>query len=532
MFFPFNYYSFSLALGGFVALISGFLVYYHDSKKLENITWFLLNVSSAVWSFGYLFMISTDSYNAALLSNWILHQAAILIAFFYFFFVLALTQTQKLHRKFLILIFITGVILSVLSPTGIFIRDVIPKFIFSYAPDAGPLYKYFVLYFFIPTLYAFYILYKSIKVSTKDEVKKLKFVLGASLMGFIGGGSVFFLTFNVNIPPSPVILFSLYPILITYAILRFKLFDIKVLTTELLVSAIWIFLLLKIFLSQNVRDRVIDTSLLMLVVFFGILLIKSVIKEVKSREQIEKLAKDLQTANDELARVSQAKSDFLSIASHQLKTPLSIIKGYLSLITEGSFGRLTKKMKDPLQRIYISNERLISLVEDLLNLSRIEDGRMKYDMAKVNLVEVVTSVYEEFKDQAKQRSIKFTWKPSKTPVFSTIDKVKIRNVVFNLVDNAIKYTEQGSIAITLKTENGKALVEVTDTGIGIARDHLDRLFAKFTRLSDGNRNFVISGFGLGLYITKLIVKDHNGRIWADSPGLGKGSTFSLELPLS
>ena len=531
--FLFNYYTLSLALGGFIALISGFVVYIENPRGLVNASWLLFTVGSAVWSFGYLITISTSSKDIAIVSNLILHQSAILLPIFYFLFILAITNTFVKYRIYFFLTLIFGTIFSFLNPSKAFVSDVLPKFIFNYAPDAGPLYIYFAGYFFILMLSAFFILWNFTRHISPEKALPLKFVLGASIAGILGGGSVFFLTFNIQIPPVLIMFFSLYPIIITYAILRHHLFDIRVIVTELLVFITWIFLLIRIILANNLTNRIIDGTLLAIFIVVGTLLIRSVLQEVKNREEIEKLAKQLRAANTNLEDINQAKSDFLSIASHQLKTPLSIIKGYVSMAMEGMFGKMDKELEVQMKKVYISNERLINLVEDLLNLSRIEDGRMKYDWEIANVGDIVHSVAEEMRDTAKKKGIKFNCTKPKKSFPACVDVNKIRNVIFNLIDNAIKYTEKGSILISLAIEGAAIQLSVKDTGRGIGKEDLTKLFQKFTRApqDSGSRNVHVSGFGLGLYVTRLITEAHKGRIWAESPGEGKGSTFIMELPL-
>ena len=202
------------------------------------------------------------------------------------------------------------------------------------------------------------------------------------------------------------------------------------------------------------------------------------------------------------------------------------------MATEGSFGKLGTDLRSAIDKVYISNERLISLVEDLLNLSRIEDGHMKYEFTPEDLCEITASVADELKQTAEKRGLQLMFRQPTYQLPIEADKIKIRNVVFNLVDNAVKYTEKGSVTVSVKKNGTNAHLDVTDTGIGIPRDKISKLFAKFERLDEGNRNYSMAGFGLGLYITKLIVGDHKGRIWAESAGIGMGSTFSMELPLS
>src|SRR3989338_1708740 len=160
--------------------------------------------------------------------------------------------------------------------------------------------------------------------------------------------------------------------------LKHKLFNAKVASTELLTFSIWVFLLIRTTTSLTLQDFVINGSIFILTVFVGVFLIRSVIKEIEQREKLEKMSIQLSVANDELKRVDAAKSEFLSIVSHQLRTPLTAIKGYISMMIEGSYGKLEEVQHGTLEKVFQSAERLIVLVNDLLNLNRIEDGRIIY----------------------------------------------------------------------------------------------------------------------------------------------------------
>ncbi|MEK9185930.1 MAG: histidine kinase N-terminal 7TM domain-containing protein, partial [Patescibacteria group bacterium] len=199
-----NYYQLSLFIGGIIALISSLVIYYDGPKKAENLGWFLTNIFAAIWSFGYLFMISTDDHDIAYLSNIILHWAAIFIPLFYLFFALAITNTYEKYKKIFYLFSVIAVILVIANLSKNYVTDVFPKFIFNFAPNAGPLYKYFTIYFFLVAILALLIIYKNLKTQKyleKTDRLRIKYILIASIFGFSGGGSVFFLTFNVQIPP-------------------------------------------------------------------------------------------------------------------------------------------------------------------------------------------------------------------------------------------------------------------------------------------------------------------------------------------
>jgi len=250
--------------------------------------------------------------------------------------------------------------------------------------------------------------------------------------------------------------------------------------------------------------------------------------------EVEKATRDLKKANAQLKKLDEAKSDFISIASHQLRTPLTVIKGYISMILDGNFGHLSKKINEPLSRVYDSNERLITLVEDLLSISRIESGRLQYVFEENNLKEVVDSVFLELKNNADKKGIDLIYDfEDKKEYKAKIDPAKLRQTVMNLVDNAIKYTfeakgNKGWVKIVLKEEKKNILFFVEDNGLGIAKEEMSNLFKKFSR---GKGMFVVhtNGTGLGLYVAKEIVEAHSGKIWAESKGLNKGSRFCFRL---
>ena len=266
-------------------------------------------------------------------------------------------------------------------------------------------------------------------------------------------------------------------------------------------------------------------------VVLGIFLIRSVLQEVHTREKMSQLALDLELTNQELKRLDEAKSDFISIASHQLRTPLSIIKGYISMMREGTYGKLTPKIVDPLHKVYVSNERLINLVSDLLDLSRMERGKMQYEFLPIRLGEVAEGIVLDFEKVAKDKGLAFEWNRGQVNDLIKGDAGKLRQIVLNLVDNAIKYTQAGSISVALEAVAGnKVRFLVTDSGPGLTHEEAHALFQKFSRGQEESKSHT-EGLGLGLYVAKLIASAHGGELNVTSPGKGKGSTFSLTLPI-
>jgi signal transduction histidine kinase len=326
--------------------------------------------------------------------------------------------------------------------------------------------------------------------------------------------------------------------LTAYAIVRRELFGIKVVLTEILVGAIAIILLIQIFVSQSTFEYIWKSGLLALFLFFGYLLIRSILGEINSRKKMEEMAFELSVANIKLAatyksleKVNKAKSEFISMASHQLRTPLSAVKGYISMLLEGSYGKVPPKIKEKMDNVFQSNERMIQLVNDLLNISRIELGKMELEKGKTSIEELIQSCYVEMKMTAERKGLNFIFEKPKFPLPEImVDALKIRQVILNLIDNAIKYTKKGKVTISAEKDDSRILISVKDTGAGLTEKEQGVIFEGFTRGSAGITHF-IEGTGLGLYIAKKYLELHRGKIWVESPGKEKGATFFVELPI-
>lgn len=310
----------------------------------------------------------------------------------------------------------------------------------------------------------------------------------------------------------------------TYAILRHKLFKTKIVATEALTVIIWIILFSKLFISNTPNEILVDSMILAVMVIFGILLIRSVIREVKQREQLEEMTK-------RLMNMDKLKDEFISMAAHELRTPITAIKGYLSMIIEGGTGDVSKKARGYLVDANSVNDRLIRLVNNMLNVSRIEEKRMVYQIEVVELGKAVEEVYYSFKFEAERKGIEYSLNfPAGIRDKVFVDPDRIREVIGNLASNAVKYTEKGSVSINiLQPQRDIVRVEVNDTGPGISKKEQNKLFSKFYRVESTAGKTM--GTGLGLYITRLLVEKFAGKIGVESK-FGKGSIFWFELPVA
>lgn len=529
-----SYYIFSLLLGAAISAFSIGIYFYIPEKSDKRLATNLLlfNAVTTVWSVMYALLISTHYFEVAYFANITLHIAASFTPFFFLSFVFALTRHDGVSNAIKYAGLATSTILSLLMFSEFMLKAPTSKYIFVYAPDAGPLYIVFFLYFASLFTWGIYRLTVVLQSTTDTaEWYKYLYILLSTLAGIIGGGSVFFLTFNIPIPPYPIILFTLYPIIYNYSVLRHGLFNVKIASTEIVSFILWIVVFSRVLYAQTTRDRLIESFFFIITILLTVLIIRSVRNEIKSRETIEVLARNLEQVNTKLEQLNAQKSEFLSIATHQLRTPLGAMNGYTSLILGGSFGAVSDKIKEVLSKVLQSGMLMNGTIEDFLSVSRIDQGRMVYDMIDFPIQKLTKEVFDELKAGAERKGLTLQYEVPETVFSVHADYGKLKHVISNLVDNSIKYTRDGWVRISAEVVGGYVRVSVSDSGVGIPADELPKLFDKFVR-ARGASGVNVSGTGLGLYVAKQMIEAHKGRVWAESAGEGKGSTFIAELPLA
>lgn len=228
-----------------------------------------------------------------------------------------------------------------------------------------------------------------------------------------------------------------------------------------------------------------------------------------------------------LQGVDQLKDDFISMASHELRSPLTAIRGYAEFLFDER-DQLSVEQKDYIDKIRISARRLDSLVADMLDVSRIEQGRMTFEYETRNPRKDIEQVVEQFDRQAKEKGLKLSFDHTESALVE-VDPGRLKQVLINLLSNAVKYTEHGEVRVKSYVENGKQIIRVSDTGVGMSKEEQDQLFGKFTRVGSA-RTKQIRGTGLGLWISKQIVEEMGGTITVESIA-GKGSDFIVKLPV-
>jgi len=521
-----------------VNLVFSAIVYFHSNRKLVEtlFAFFALNVS--VWSLATFFMISGVVSFKTFQFGSFLHYISGNLVFWFLFWVAVYYPLRTLKSLiFPVAVSVINFLILLLILFSSFLfesfntSDILSDKI-ALNDNGYLIFSVFVIFMFISA--EILLIKKYVRAKGVDKTHLKYVILGTSIAGALGilsnlvlpgfGNFTFFIL-------GPIVTTPLFVGTLVYAIVKYKLFSLKVVASEIFTMLLVIVTSANLLASTTRGEIIARGSILLLVIMFGYFLIKSVYQEVRSREKIEQLAQDLEAANKELRQLDQAKSEFISIASHQLRAPLTVINGYLSLIAEGTIKAAQKQGREALKKVAFSAEQLVKLVDSMLNLSRIESGKIKYDFTKSSFTELVKEAISEFKNLAKKKKINLVFQNKAGSLEFSFDPDKMREIVINLIDNAIKYSDnEGSVIIKQEIAGNKLLFSVKDNGIGIKQEDQTRLFTKFTRTQESQKMYP-NGMGIGLYFVKRVAEDHKGKAWVESEGTGKGSTFFIELPM-
>jgi signal transduction histidine kinase len=522
-----------------ISLLLGIFVLLKSRDKLLGRVLFALAFAFSVWSI--LDLITWISYSSTnIMIAW-----SLLGIFDVLFFILSLYFVYVFIDKKDIS-FVKKIILStlalpilVMTPT----RFNLNGFIFS---DCAADDKYFLNYIYfveiiIFTWLIFLLINRFIKANKIDRNKILLLSVGVLLflLSFFSMGYLADYLTNLNlISGYGIEIYGLFGMVffigfLAFLIVKFKAFNIKLVGAQALVWALVIFIGSQfLYMDKMPMSSLIITGItLVLSAVIGLMIVRGIKKEIAIREKIEVLADQLEHTNERLRVLDQQKTQFVSLASHQLRAPLTSIKGYLSMILEGDYGPVEGEQREMIQRVLTSSNNLVTIVGDFLDVSRIEQNKMSYEWADFDLKPLVETVYHEQESGAGKKGLKLNLDIEEHIEYKLHgDMNKLKQVFTNLTDNSIKYTPKGEVSISLSRPSPKIIrFEIKDTGIGISATTLPKLFDKFVR-ADGANEVNVIGTGLGLFVAKEMVKAHEGgKIWAESEGLGKGSRFVVEL---
>lgn len=541
------YYFFVPELGGLlyyahipaivIALLVGFIVLFNDRKSLLNQLLFGICISFALWAFSTL-VLWTNIHSDILLFAWaFLGPAAAFISIFsiYFTYVFVTKKDVGMGIKGVFLLLLVP--LLVLAPSEYTLSgfNLVNCDAFGFEGLTNTV--YFPALGGLAILWILFILLTHYK-RTEPGLRKQHVLMGTGILLFLFS---FFTTVFLGqylatagvLPDSQLETYgyfgmTVFAVYIGILIVRFSAFHVSLVISQMLVLALLILIGSQFTFIESDVNLILNSIAFVLTLLTGIVLVRSVLAEIRQRKQVEKLAKELAAANERLKQLDQLKDEFLSIASHQLRAPITAVRGYAANLSDGTYGVVPEYFKEPIQTIMETTRLMASSIDDYLNISRIEQGRMKYEKSEFDISHLTAQIVKELTPVAARKQLALSAEPA-GEITIRADIGKIKQVITNLIDNAIKYTEKGGITVAVTKEVGKVRVTITDTGIGIGADEISSLFEKFTRARDANK-VNTTGTGLGLYVAKQLAEGHGGRVWAESDGSGKGSRFIVELP--
>ena len=500
-----------------ILIYLGLIVFLRDKKNATNIIFSLIALLNSLWSFANYFSVTFPPEQILIWIRLVIFFAiphAILFAIF-----MSTFPHEKIYvsRKILVLIIFWMFIMMFISLTplvfeGIKIKNNIP------IPTPGKLIGFITFTFFAALGYGIFIGVQKYYKESMQNKKLWKYIVGGAILSYSSIIITQFIMVNffkntIFVYYGPVFILP-FVLGTVYSIFKYQALNVRITWAE-----IFIFLMIGSITFQLLTSKD-DFNLLLnfLVLIFSIILsgflIENILKEIKYRERLEEL--------------NRLKSEFLSFASHQVKAPMAVVKGYAELIMEG-IENVPEQAKDFAKKIKESVDNLLVLIEEFMDYRRIEEGKMELNFEKIDIVSLIKEIVEKMKLLAKEKNLNLEFESNTDSLLVNVDKIRFSQVIQNLIDNAIKYTKEGWVKVKVDRKDNEVLISVSDSGIGMSKELQEKLFGQFVR--DPSIKKEIRGTGLGLYIAKYIVEAHQGKIWAESEGIGRGSTFYIKLPL-
>lgn len=521
---PLIYYSHLLPM--VVSLLFAIFIFFKNPKSLATKWLLITSVLISLWLFFDLILWATEKPQYTMFFWSIINMIEPMIYAGMLFFVYAFIKNEDLPFRTKLIIF--GLLLPtvVLTPTSLALIHYDLSNCYREAIE-GPLVFYGYLVEIIITAW---ILWFGISNFMKSKSRRDKFVIalvtigaGLLLLSFAFGNVLGSILVDWVVGQYGLFGIPVFVALLGYLIVRYNIFNVKLLSTQALVASIWVLTLAILFLREISSVRIIVSITLILFTILGYLLIKSVKREVEQKEKIEKLAKELKIAN-------KSQDELLHFITHQIKGFLTKSRNIFAEMMEGTFGPISGDIKNIAEQGLKINTDGVNTVQTILNAANIRTGKLSYNMAPIDLRDIIQKSFEKNRKSAESKGLDFVLNIGESSEYKIKgDENQLSEAFSNLIDNSIKYTPKGEVKVSLIKSDNKIRFSVKDTGIGIAPEDKSKLFTEGGRAKNA-LEVNVDSTGFGLYIVKNIIEAHNGRVWVESEEEGKGSEFIAELP--
>ena len=514
-----------------IALLAGLFIFLNDHKALPNRLLFAICTFFALWTL--INLISwTNIHSDFLLFSWSLFGIlSALISVFSIYFAHAFLEKKDLTVR------TKAILIALLAPVIVLAPTVynLTGFNISDCDAFGFENTWYELYYtslgVVAMLWILVLLIKSYR-KTASGFRTQGVLMGSGLLLFLfsfysTGYLASYLTSIGFLPDSELEMFGLFGIIVFVVyigvlVVRFKAFHAGLIASQALLIALVALVGSQYTFVTTYTARVLVTITLALTVAVGIILIRSVIREIRQRKHIEELAGELEKANKQ-------QIILIHFITHQIKGFLTKSRNIFSMALEGDCGPLPETLRPMIEEGFRSNTKGVNTIQEILNAANIKSGKVTYTMTDVDLKALVEEVAGDLRAGAEAKGLALEISCGSEPISVKGDRIQLTNAFKNLIDNSIKYTIKGKVAVSLIKEGDTARFKIEDTGVGIGKEDMARLFTEGGHGTNSTKVNVEST-GFGLYIVKNIIEAHHGKVWAESEGEGKGSRFIVELP--
>jgi len=514
-----------------MALLIGFFIFWNGRKLLLNQLLFVITLCFSLWTFASL-ITWTNIHSDVLLFVWsFFGPLSALIAVFSVYFVYAFLNKKDapLGLKAIFLALLAPVF--ILAPTTLSLSGFDITYCDAFGFE-GPLYElYYNALGFGAVAWIIGMLMHAYHCNVSRFRSQIVFMgigIVAFLLLFFGIGYLSsYLTAQGYFPNSELEMYGLFGMVVFMAyigvmLVRFKTFSVSVIAPQALVVALIILIGAQFTFISSPTNLVLNAIALVFTAVIGIVLIRSVKREIEQRKRIEELAKDLEKANKQ-------QIILIHFITHQIKGFVTKSRNIFSMMREGDFGPVPESMKGMVEEGFTSDTKGVNTIQEILNAANIKSGKVEYKKDPFDLKALVDEIVKDLSGGASKKGLELVVNTGTEPLMYPGDKVQLTNALKNLIDNSIKYTLKGSVAVSLTKESKAVRFMVEDTGVGITKEDMARLFTEGGHGTNSTKVNVEST-GFGLYIVKNIIEAHGGKVWAESEGEGNGSRFVVELP--
>lgn len=537
----FNFYSLPPLISSILFFALGVYVVFNNPKLVSNIFFALICLATFWWQFSWFFLFNATSPEWAGFLVKMGYVGIIFIpVFFFHFFIIFLESINKIDRFLLVTSYIATFFLGIaLFFTNYFI-DGFYKFYWGFYPKAGilhPIYLILLAVLAFRAVYLFLYGFKKNTISTNRYFQKKYLLVG--LIFYFFAASDFLVNYGIEFYPFGFVFIIFFLAITAYTITKYHLFRMEVLLTEFLIGIMGLILFVLPFLMPSIVLKILTSLVFVLFCFFGYYLIRAVHRESRRREDAETIAsrerilrREAEILAADLRRLDRAKTQFLLSTQHHLRSPLSVINGYLSMIDEGSYGKITKKSKEKIGACLEANKKLIRLVDELLDVAHFQMNKSAAAKEPVDAVALAAQVVADLKPAAEVKNLYLKFKKPEAPIPEIMLNPRgIKEALYNIVDNAIKYTQTGGVVVLISVFGEKLRIEIKDTGIGMNEKDREGLFGRVFERCERAKEANVEGKGIGLYLAAQIIANNGGEISVESEGWGKGSKFIIDFPM-